>query len=163
MNVVFLTRLSRIVEAVAADAARAAEATALVNAYRHSLYDRLGIGPSCRPTRRAKAAAKDALDDLRREVLRAELDAPADAAPTYMAARQRIEMSRRALELCIADDRGDDHQECSAPDDAVSPDDASVIAGIRYRLRDRHAFLTSREAIRQSRNLLARCAAPSHD
>jgi hypothetical protein len=162
MNVAFLTRLSRIAAEPASDAARAAGATALVDAYRHSLYGRLGIGGSCRPTTRAKEEAKDALDDLRLKVLRAELDAPAGAARIYRVARQRIEMTRRALALCIADNRGAVPPQTSGCDDAAPRDDARIIADMRRRLRDRNAFLTSQEAIRQSRDLLARCAASPH-
>ena len=105
MNDAFLTRLSQIIDEAAPDAARAAVAVALVDAYRHSLYGRLRIGASRRPTTQAKDQAKDALDDLRLKVLRAELAAPAGAARIYLLARQRIEMARRALALCIIDDR----------------------------------------------------------
>ena len=155
MNVAFLTRLAHIVAEAAPDAARAAGAVALVDAYRHSLFGRLGIAASCRPTTRAKEEAKDALDDLRLKVLRAELAAPTGTARIYMVARQRIEMARRALALCIADDR-------SAVLPEVAPrDDARIIADMRRRLRDRHAVLTSRDAIRQSRDLLDRCTAAS--
>ena len=151
-NSAFLTRLSRIVDEAASDAARAAGAIALVDAYRHQLFGRLGVGSACRPTPRAKEEAKDALDDLRLKVLHAELDALAGDARIYMVARQRIEMSRRALELCIADDRGADCQGSTGHHDAAPRDDARFIAGMRRR----HAFLTSWEAIRQSRGLLAR-------
>jgi len=160
MNVAFLTRLSRIADEAAPDAAQAAGATALVDAYRHQLFGRLGIGSSRRPTRLAKDGARNALDDLRLKVLRAELDAPASAATLYTVARQRIEMARRALELCIADDHGADLPEFAGRDDTARRDDARLLAGMRGRLRDRRAILTSWEAIRQSRDLLARCAAP---
>ena len=105
MNDAFLTRLSHIVE-TAPDALQSAEAITLVDAYRHSLYGRLGIVSSCRPTKRAKEEAKEALDDLRHKVLRAEVAAPAGSARIYLAVRQRIEMARRSIDLCIADDGG---------------------------------------------------------
>src|SRR5262249_52945140 len=104
MNVAFLTRLARIVADAAPDAARTADAIALVDAYRQSLYGRIGIDASCRPTMWAKEQAKDALDDLRLKVLRAELGAPAGAACIYRVARERIEMARRALDLRLVDD-----------------------------------------------------------
>jgi hypothetical protein len=163
MNAAFLTRLSRIVDETAPDAARIAAASALVDTYRHKLLGRLGIASSCRPTPQAKEEARDALDDLRLKVLRAELDAPAGVACIYMAARQRIEMARRALELCIADDRGADLPVFPDGDEAARRDDFRIIASLRCRLRDREAFATSREAIRQSRDLLARCTAFSLD
>jgi hypothetical protein len=163
MNGAFLTRLSPIIDEAGPDAARGAAAVALVDAYRHNLYGRFGIGPSCRPTRRAKEEAKDALDDLRLRVLRAELAASAGAAHIYMVARQRIEMARRAIELCIADDRGGDRPASSDRDDAASPGDARVVAAGRRRLRGRRAIVTSWQAIRQSCDLLARFAAsPFH-
>jgi hypothetical protein len=161
MNVAFLTRLARIVAESAPDAARAAGAIALVEAYRHSLFGRLGIAASCRPTTRAKEEAKDALDDLRLKILRAELAAPPDTARIYMMARQRIEMARRALALCIADDRSAVLPQSSGCADVAPRDDTRIIADMRHRLRDRHAVLTSRDAIRQSRDLLDRCAVAS--
>jgi hypothetical protein len=163
MNVAFLTRLARIVEEAAPDAARAAEAVALVDAYRHNLFARLRIGSSCRPTRRAKEEAKDAFDDLRLKVLRAELGAPDGPARIYMVARQRIEMARRALEPCIDDDCGGDLRQPADSHHGAPREDARVIADMRRRLRDRHAFRTSWEAIRQSRDLLARCTDSSSD
>jgi len=163
MNVAFLTKLSRIADEAAPDTGQAAGATALVDAYRHQLFGCLGIGSSRRPTLLAKDEAKNALDDLRLKVLRAELDAPAGAAAIYLAARQRIELARRVLELCIADDRDSGLQEFAGRDRNARRDDARILAGMRGRLRDRRAFLTSWEAIRQSRDLLARCAAPPAD
>jgi hypothetical protein len=164
MNVAFLTRLSRIVDEAAPDSARAAGAIALVDAYRHSIFSRLGIGSSCRPTPWAKKQAKDALDDLRLKVLRAEIGAPDGLARIYMVARQRIEMARRALELCIDDDCGGDlPKPAGRQHHGAARDDARIIAEMRRRLRDRRAFLTSCEAIRQSRDLLARSAGSSSD
>jgi hypothetical protein len=163
-NGAFLTRLSRIVDQAASDAARAAGAVALVDAYRRNLFGRLGIVASCRPTAWTKEAAKDELDDLWHEILKAEVGAPPGAARIYAAARQRIEMARRVLKLRIADDRtceraassgGDRHADC----DAVQRD-IRLIAAVRRRLCDRRVIVTSWEAIRQSRDLLARYAAP---
>jgi hypothetical protein len=106
-----LTRLSRIADVAAPDVARAAAARALVDAYSHGLFDRLGIVAAHRPTTRAKQDAKDALDALRLAVFRAELAADPAAAHVFMVARQRIEMARRALELrLVADERLADPQ-----------------------------------------------------
>jgi hypothetical protein len=158
----FLIRLSRIVGETAPGAARAAAAIALVDAYRRKLYGRLGIVASCRPTAHAKEQAKDELDDLWHEALKAELGAPAGATGIYTAARRRIEMARRALELRITDDQGCDRS--ASPDrhaeGHADPRDARLIAAMRHRLRDRRSIVTSWEAIRQSRDLLARLAAP---
>jgi hypothetical protein len=136
MNLAFLTRLSRIVAESAPDTARAAGAIALVDAYRHSLFGRLGIAASSRPTTRAKDEAKDALDDLRLKVLRAELEAPVGTDRIYSAARQRIEMARRALALCIADDSRPSPS--SGCDEGAPRNDARIIADMRHRLRARH-------------------------
>ncbi len=165
-NAAFLTRLSHIVEQAVPDSTRAASATALVDAYRHNLCGRLGIVSSCRPTARAKQDAKDMLDDVRLKILKAELGAPAGTARIYTMARQRIEMARLALELRITDDCGCERPSASEParhpdHDGARPDDARLIAAIRLRLRDRRAIDMSREAIRQSCDLLARFVAPS--
>ncbi len=155
-----LTRLSRIADEAASDVARAAAVRALVDAYSHGLYVRLGIAPAHRPTARAKEDAKDALDALRLTVFRAELGADAAAARIFAVARQRIEMARRALDLRLVADEGSRSPEIGrSADGAVAKpdDDRTLIDAMRGRLRDQSAFVASREAIRQSRALLARC------
>ena len=160
-SIAFLTRLSDIVEQSGSEAVQVAGVIALVDIYRHSLYGKLGIGPSCRPTRQVKQHAKDVLDALRREVLRAEVCAPAGTASIYTAARERIEMARRTLELHIADDRDLAPPVAAAPDvrprhDAVVRDGFRALTAMRQRLRGRGAIKAGWEAIRQSRKLLAR-------
>jgi hypothetical protein len=209
-NDAFLKRLFRIVEEAVHTAERAADARALVDAYRERLYARHGISRSRRPTMQAKQHAKDALDDLRLKVLKAELEAPAGSASIFTAARYRIEMTRRALDLRIVADEGvgvgsvaiyrhagrmvelqavrldpqrqpghsraplpapscrDVPQEhlvstvmawgiANLPDmHAASQDDRRLIEALRRRLRDPRLLVKSYEAIRQSRDLLAR-------
>jgi hypothetical protein len=103
-SVAFLTRLSRIAGEGASDEARALHAAALVRAYETALYARLGIGRSGRPTAHAKEIANEAFEDLRRRVFKAELSAPAGAAAVFAAARDHIEMARRALALRLTAD-----------------------------------------------------------
>src|SRR5262249_10205075 len=116
------------------------------------------IDASCRPTMRAKAQAKDALDDLRLKVLRAELGAPADAARIDWVARERIEM-HRALDLHLVDDEvsnGATTRGSAAGD--VSRADRPVDA-MRHRLLDRPP--SSRAGKRPgSRATCSRAAAP---
>jgi hypothetical protein len=157
-NLAVLTRLSRIAAEAASDMARAAAVRALVEAYTHGLYDRLEIVVSRRPTTRAKQDAKDELDALRLMVFRAELGADAGAARVFATARQRIEMARRALDLRIVDEeRRQDGGTGPSPD---RRDHRTFIHAMRKRLRDKRAIVTSWEAIRQSRDLLARFLAP---
>jgi hypothetical protein len=106
-SVAFLTRLSLIAGESAGDEACAARVAALVRAYETALYARLGVARSGRLAAGAKEIAREALEDLRRRVLKAELGAPASAAAVFAAARDRIEMARRALTLRVtAEDDG---------------------------------------------------------
>jgi hypothetical protein len=153
-NVAFLTRLFCIVGEAAPDEARAADALALVDAYTHRLYGRLGIAASRRPTTQAKECAKDAFDDLRHSLLNAELGASAGTARIFAAARHRIEMARRALAIRLADDEGADGH--GSNEHTACDDDRQLIETMRRRLRDERAIVASQDAIRQSRKLLAR-------
>jgi hypothetical protein len=162
----------------------------------------------------AKQHAKDALDDLRLKVLKAELEAPAGSASIFATARYRIEMTRRALDIRIVADedvsgrsvaiyrhagrtvelqavRLDQQRQlgharalppppgcrdvpeeqlvstvmawgiANLPDmQAASQDDRRLIEALRRRLRDVRVLVKSYEAIRQSRNLLARFVTP---
>jgi hypothetical protein len=209
-NDAFLRRLFRIVEEAVPTAERAADARALVDAYRERLYAQHGISRSRRPTMQAKQRTKDALDDLRLKVLKAELEAPAGSASIFATARYRIEMTRRALDIRIVADEavgvrsiasnrhagravglqavrldpqrqpGDSRAPLPAPScrdvseehlvstvmawgianlpdmHAASQDDRQLIEALRRRLRDARVLVKSYEAIRKSRNLLAR-------
>jgi hypothetical protein len=213
-NDAFLRRLFRIVDEAVPAAERAADARALVDAYRERLYAQHGISRSRRPTMQAKQHAKDALDDLRLKVLKAELEAPAGSASIFATARYRIEMTRRALDIRIVADedvsgrsvaiyrhagrtvelqavRLDQQRQlgharalppppgcrdvpeeqlvstvmawgiANLPDmQAASQDDRRLIEALRRRLRDVRVLVKSYEAIRQSRNLLARFVTP---
>ena len=158
-----LTRLSRIADEAASDVARAAAARALIDAYSHGLLDRLGIVAAQRPTTRAKQDAKDALDALRLAVFRAELAADAAAVQIFAVARQRVEMARRALELRLVAEEGSADPPSAGSDGppAAPHDHGTFIDAVRRRLRDEGALVAGREAIRRSRDLLARWGAPS--
>jgi hypothetical protein len=213
-NDAFLRRLFRIVDEAVPAAERAADARALVDAYRERLYAQHGVCALRRPTIQAKQRAKDTLDDLRLKVLKAELEAPADSAGIFSTARYHIEMTRRALDIRIVADedvssrsvvsyrhadrtvelkavRLDQQRQpgharalppalscrdvpeehlvstvmawgiANLPDvHAASQDDRRLIEGLRRRLRDARFLVKSYEAIRQSRNLLARFVTP---
>src|ERR1700759_3606038 len=94
-NIAFLTRLARIAGETARDEERAASARVLVHAYETVLYAQLGITSSRRPTAQAKERAREALEALRREVLKGEIGAAPGAAGMYAAVRERIDMTRR--------------------------------------------------------------------
>jgi hypothetical protein len=158
-NLAVLTRLSRIAGEPASDVARAAATCALVDAYTRGLYDRLGIVMTHRPTIRAKQDAKDELDAVRLMVFRAELGAADGVAHVFATARQRIEMARRALDLRIVDEER--RREGNAGPSPETRDDRTFIHAVRERLRDKRAVGASWEAIRQSRELLARFGAPA--
>jgi len=70
-------------------------------------------------------------------------------------------MARRALELRITEDGGS-WRSVAANDashragDGRAGDDRRLIAAMRLRLRDQREFVSSWEAIQQSRDLLAR-------
>jgi len=161
-NLAVLTRLSRIAGEPASDVARAAATCALVDAYTRGLYDRLGIVMTHRPTIRAKQDAKDELDAVRLMVFRAELGAADGVAHVFATARQRIEMARRALDLRLVDEerRREGNAGPAAGPSPETRDDRTFIHVVRERLRDKRAVVASWEAIRQSRELLARFGAP---
>ena len=145
-SVAFLTRLSLIAGEGASHEARALHVATLVHAYERALYARLGITRSSRPTAQAKEVAIEAFEELRRTVLKAELGAPADAAAIYAAARDRVELVRRALTLRVtAEDAGAS---------ARRRDDRRRLDTIASNLRNRRLIVTSPNAITQSRDLL---------
>jgi hypothetical protein len=166
-NVAFLTRLARIADEPVCDEARAARAAALVHAYETVLYGGLGMTGAQRPTARAKEIAKEAIETLRRELLKLEVDAPPASARVFAAVRERIEMARRALLLRVTvEDAGEPASpDPSEPVDRTFADDASNtpidrheerrrrLDAVRARLHDRHAVTKSWEALRQSVDL----------
>jgi hypothetical protein len=165
-NAAFVTRLRHIVDTSVPSDERAVRAMALLDLHKARLYDQLGITPSCRPTVQAKTQAEDALDDLRLKVLKVEIDAPASSTEIYAGIRHRIEMTRRALAIRLTDneERMDrvllDIEFCPG---CFRPDDRRWIDAVRDRLRDRHTVAASWEAIRDSRDLLARFDGHSDD
>jgi hypothetical protein len=136
-SVAFLTRLSRIAGESAGDEVCASHVAALVHAYELALYARLGMARSRRPTTRAKESAREAWEDLRRRVLQAELGAPAGAAAAYAAARDRIEMARRALAIRVTAD------DAPAGVSLSQRDDSRRLDAIRARLHDRRALVAT--------------------
>ncbi len=154
-NDAFLTRLSQIAGETACDDARTANAAALVHAYATALYGRLGITEVRRPTARAKEIGKAELEELRREVLRAEIAASAASAIIFAAVRDRIEMARRALALRVAAGDGASPIAEMAELPRMDPDaDRPRLQDIRARLGDRRAVAASWLAIRHSHELL---------
>jgi hypothetical protein len=151
-GVAFLTRLSLIAGAGASERTSAAHAAALVRAYETALYARLGMARSGRPTARAKEIAGEAFEHLRRMVFKAELGAPAGAAAVFATARDHLDMARRALALRLAAEDG------GGGVVARRGDDRRRLDAIRVGLRDQRWIVTSRNAIRQSRDLLGALA-----
>jgi hypothetical protein len=147
-SVAFLKRLSLIAGESASNEACVSHAIALVHAYETALYARLGMARSGRPAARAKDIARDAFEDLRRRVLEAELGAPAGTAAVFAAARERIEMARRALALRVAAEKD------GADLSARRHDDRRRLDAIKAGLRDRRVVVASRTAIAQSHELL---------
>jgi hypothetical protein len=147
-SVAFLTRLSLIAGGSAGDEASALHVAALVRAYEGALCAQLGITRSSRPAAGAKEIAIEALEELRREVLKAELRAAADAAAIFATARDRIDIARRALTLRVTADE---------PATGVSVgrrDDRQRLDAIKSDLRNRRLIIvTSLDAIAQSREL----------
>lgn len=76
---------------------RSSRAVALVKSYSATLYARLGIVASNRPTSSAKSAADQALAALRSEILAVETRSAEPSRTAYTAARHDIEMARRVL------------------------------------------------------------------
>jgi hypothetical protein len=147
-NIAFLTRLARIASEATCTRTGAADATALAQAYEMVLFAGLGIVGSRRPTARAKELANESFEAMRRALLKSEIDAPSATAAIFAAARERIEMARRALTLRVTvEDAG-----AGRPLDRY--EDRQRLASLRTRLRDRHAVEQSRDAIRASLALL---------
>lgn len=145
----------------------ARRASALVHAYETILYGGLGMTGARRPTARAKEIAKEALETVRRELLKLEIEAPPASARVFAAVRERIEMARRALLLRVTvEDAGEPTPgDPSRPADRSGADDASNtpidrheerrrLDAVRARLHDRHAVTKSWEAIQRSLDLL---------
>src|SRR5215831_18561865 len=83
---------------------RSSRAVALVTSYSATLYERLGIVASNRPTSGAKSAADQTLAALRREILAVETRSAEPLRTAYTAARYRIEMARRVLAGRLVED-----------------------------------------------------------
>jgi hypothetical protein len=147
-NVAFLTRLARIAGETVCAETRATRARALVHAYETVLYVGLGIAGQRRPTARAKEIANESFEALRRELLKSEIDAPPATMAMYAAARERVEMARRALALRVT------IEDAGAPALSGRDDDRQRLASLRGYLRDRYAATQHRDAIRASRELL---------
>jgi hypothetical protein len=165
--VAFLTRLRRIADEATPLEERRARAFALVDAYKAGLSARLGIANGGKLTQHAKALAGDALDELRLEVLKTEIEVSGAAAILFAATRYRIEMVRRALALRLAHDGDADVSEPVRPPLShpnhpdrpprykTSDDDLRIIRALRRQLADRRAVVMSRHAILQSHALIA--------
>jgi gamma-glutamylcysteine synthetase len=133
----FLTRLARIASESGCAETCTTRVTTLVAAYETVLYIGLGIAGAQRLTARTKEIAKEALEALRRELLKSEINASPAAAAVFAAARDRIDMARRALAL------------------RLTVEDAGAPASIgRNDDRQRLAVTRSREAIGESSGLL---------
>jgi hypothetical protein len=83
---------------------RSSRAVALVTSYSATLYERLGIVASSRPTSSAKSAADQTLAALRSEILAVETRSGEPSRTAFTAARHRIEMARRVLAARLVED-----------------------------------------------------------
>ena len=103
-HVTLLIRLGQIAGEPCSCEERASHALALLNAYTSRLYARVGIGASNRLATNAKAFADQALADLRREILVAEVHTGDSCRRIFTAVRHRIEMARRVLASRIVEE-----------------------------------------------------------
>ena len=160
---VLLATLTHIAaEPCSCDDERSSRAVALVKTYSATLYERLGIASSDRPTSSAKSAADQTLAALRRQILAVEArsDEPSRAALT--AARHRIEMARRVLAARLVEDGAPPvgslggtvaHHRPRTP----SPDDRQILDALHRSGAGRDQVARSRAAIADSLRLLAAC------
>lgn len=137
-------------------------AVALVAAYSATLYQRLGIPLSRRPTSSAKTVADQTLAELRREILAVEARSGEAARTAFTAARHRIEMARRALAGRLVE--GGTAPPASRGETIVqgqrrglstaSQRDWQILAALRRSLAEREHVARSRAAIADSLRVL---------
>lgn len=162
--VALLAALTHIAgEPCSGDDERGARAVALVKAYSATLYERLGIASSNRPTSRAKSAADQTLAALRTQILAAEARSDEPSRAAFTAARHRIEMARRVLAARLVEDsappvvspsRMTAHHQPRAP----LRDDRQILEALHRLDAARDQVARSRTAIADSLRLLAGCA-----
>lgn len=141
-------------------------AVALVNAYRATLYERVGIPLSNRPTSSAKSIADQTLAELRLEILAAEARSGEASRTAFTAARHRIEMARRALAGRLVEGGAPpvislDHKMAQYQPQASSPaprQDWQILDALHRSVGGREQVARSRAAIADSLRLLAACA-----
>ena len=139
-------------------------AVALVNAYSATLYERLGIPSSNRPTGSAKSLADETLADLRREILAVETHSGEPSRTAFTAARHRIEMARRALAGRLVEGGASSvdramvqHQQHGSSN--ARQQDWQMLAALHRSVAEREHVTRSRAAIADSRRVLAACTA----
>jgi hypothetical protein len=162
-HITLLIRLGQIAGEPCSCEERASHALALLNAYTARLYARTGIGASNRVATSAKSLADQTLDDLRRDILTAEIRAADSCRRVFTAVRHRIEMARRVLASRIVEETA---TAASAPDirqhqdhlrvSATPPmhQDPQLIDTVRQRLYDRVLIAKSKVAVDESLRLL---------
>jgi hypothetical protein len=146
------------------DDERSSRAVALVKAFSATLYERLGIASSNRPTSSAKSAADQTLAALRGQILAVETRSDEPSRATFTAARHRIEMARRVLAARLVE--GGAPPVVSLGRRTVQPrasssapsQDRQILDGLRRSVAGRDQVARSRAAIADSLRLLAACA-----
>ena len=160
-----LVRLTHIADEPCSCDEHSSRAVALVNAYSATLYERLGIPLSNRPTSSAKSIADQMLADLRLEILAVEARSGEDSRAAFTAARHRIEMARRALAGRLVEGGEppvvllDTILAPSQPRALSStlPPDWQILASLHRSAQGREQVARSRAAIADSLRLLAAC------
>jgi hypothetical protein len=150
-------------EPCSGDDERSSRAVALVKTYSATLYERLGIASSNRPTSSAKSAADQTLAALRGHILAVETRSDEPSRATFMAARQRIEMARRVLAARLVVGGGPPGVPPSRTIAQHHPraalrDDRQILDALHRLGAGRDQVARSRAAIADSLRLLAACA-----
>ncbi|MGH6673438.1 MAG: hypothetical protein ACRECV_15915 [Xanthobacteraceae bacterium] len=172
-TMVLLKRLKQIAAQPSSCEKRTATAHSLVKTFIASFYTELGIGGSNRLTESTKSFADDALVDLRRGILAAEIRTESPSKSVFTAARHHTDMIRRVLssrllaESAPAADRaigaapafGWQNSGPSGRYRIRFQEDWLVIAAIRGGADGREQIARSRAAIQESLRLLGTDAA----